>query len=35
MKRIRTRLIFAFERGHAITGWQVTLGRLGTLTFLR
>jgi len=35
MKRIRTRFLFAFEAGRPIRGWQIRVGRLGTLTFLR
>lgn len=35
MKRFRTRLLFAFERGAALKGLRVNLGRLGVFVWVK
>lgn len=35
MKRFRTRFLYAFERGRALDGVRVNLGRLGTFVWVK
>jgi hypothetical protein len=35
MHRFRTRFLYAFERGRRLDGVRLSLGRLGTLVWVR